>query len=212
MKRVAVLLIAGLASLSVSAETLEGRVVGISDGDTFTLLTSIKLEVKIRLKDVDAPERNQPYRAKSKKALSDLVYGEVVRVEHSNKGSFGRIVGKVFVGDTDVSAELVRQGAVWVYQKYSQDKKLLALEVEARLAKRGLWGIPNPVPPWDWRKGENSPEGCRIKGNISKNGKLYHMPGDPSYKQTKINIKKGEKWFCSEAEAEAAGWTRARRR
>lgn len=211
MRRILTALLCLLA-VNTSAETLEGRVVGISDGDSLTVLTSIKLEVKVRLKDIDAPERGQPYRAKAKQALSDLVYGKTITVSYEKRDRYGRLLGKIKVDGVDVSESLVRMGAAWVYREYSQDTRLLALEADARAARRGLWARADPIPPWDWRRGEKAPEGCRIKGNISKNGKLYHMPGDPSYKQTKINTKKGERWFCSAAEAEAAGWRRAHRR
>lgn len=211
MKKLLIALLSLLA-VNASAETLEGRVVGISDGDSLTVLTSIKLEVKVRLKDIDAPERGQPYRAKAKQALSGLVYGKSITVSYEKRDRYGRLLGKINVDGVDVSEALVRMGAAWVYRKYTQDTRLLALEADARAARRGLWARADPIPPWDWRRGEKAPEGCRIKGNISKNGKLYHMPGDPSYKQTKINTKKGEQWFCSATEAETAGWRRAHRR
>ena len=142
------------------------------------------------MQDIDAPERGQTFRAKSKKALSDLVYGKDITVHYSKRDKYGRLLGKVYVDGVDVSAKMVQQGMAWVYREYSQDARLLALELEARAERRGIWSMPGPVPPWDWRRGDMAPEGCKIKGNISKSGKLYHMPGDPSYKQTKINTKK----------------------
>ena len=104
-------------------------------------------------------------------------------------------------------------GAAWVYRKYVIDESLFDVENEAREAERGLWGLPEAqqVEPWNWRRGLSSggktPEGCNIKGNINSTGdKIYHSPGMSSYSNTKINESKGERWFCSEEEAEEAGW------
>jgi len=68
---------------------------------------------------------------------------------------YGRTVGRVYVGNLDVNAELVKQGAAWVYRQFARDRSLLTLEAEAKAAKRGLWGLPEAqrCPPWDWRKG-----------------------------------------------------------
>jgi endonuclease YncB( thermonuclease family) len=199
---------------AASAETLSGQVVGISDGDTFTLLTSDKTQVKIRVAEIDAPESGQPYGNKSKQALSDLIYGKDVSVTVQTTDRYGRTVGRPYVGDLDVSAEMVRIGAAWVYRQYLRDDNLLALEAEAKQAKRGIWGLSEAqnIAPWEWRRVGNSastttPSACNIKGNInSKGDRIYHVPGSRSYSVTKINTSKGERWFCSEAEARAAGW------
>ena len=92
------------------------------------------------------------------------------------------------------------------------DQGLFKIEAEAREAKRGVWGLSEAqnMAPWEWRKSggtEGAPKGCEIKGNISSKGvKIYHVPGRSSYGPTKINTSKGERWFCSEEEAIAAGW------
>ena len=127
---------------------------------------------------------------------------------------YGRTVGRPYVGDLDVSAEMVRIGAAWVYRQYLRDDNLLILEAEAKEAKRGVWGLSEAqnMAPWEWRRVGNSAltttqSGCNIKGNINSKGDwIYHVPGSRSYAQTKINESKGERWFCSEAEARAAGW------
>ena len=199
---------------AASAETLSGQVVGISDGDTFTLLTSDKTQVKIRVAEIDAPESGQPYGNKSKQALSDLIYGKDVSVTVQTTDRYGRTVGRPYIGDLDVSAEMVRIGAAWAYRQYLRDDNLLVLEAEAKEAKRGVWGLSEAqnMAPWAWRRGGNShsttaQSGCNIKGNINSKGeRIYHVPGSRSYSATKINTSKGERWFCSEAEARAAGW------
>ena len=140
------------------AAELTGKVVGVSDGDTLTLLVpdgaSFK-QVKVRLGEIDMPESKQPYGQRAKQALSDLAFGKQARVVVQDTDRFGRTVGRVYVGDVDVNAELVRQGAAWVYRQFSRDRSLLTLEAEAKAAQRGLWGLPETerCPPWNWRRG-----------------------------------------------------------
>jgi len=195
------------------AADLNGRVVGISDGDTFTLLTSDTHQIKIRLAEIDAPESGQPYGNKSKQVLSGLIFGKDVRVIVQTTDRYGRTVGRPYIGNLDVCEEMVRVGAAWVYKQYVVDRSLFDVENEAREAKRGLWGLSEAqrVQPWNWRRGltnsGEAPDGCNIKGNInSKGDKIYHTPGTRSYGATRIKESKGEHWFCTEEEARAAGW------
>ncbi|NOR70859.1 MAG: nuclease [Methylomarinum sp.] len=138
------------------AETLTGKVVGIADGDTLTLLTDDKRQVKIRLAEIDTPEKRQPYGKKAKQKLSELVFSKQIRVSVKDVDRYGRTIGRVYVGDLDVNAELVKQGAAWVYRKYSHDKNLFDLEAKAKEQNIGLWNMPEAyiVPPWEWRKGK----------------------------------------------------------
>ena len=135
-----------------------GKVVSISDGDTLTLLVpdgaSFK-QIKVRLGEIDTPERKQPYGTRAQQALSDLAYNKQARVVVQDTDRYGRTVGRVYVGSLDVNAELVKQGVAWVYRQYLKDQSLLKLEADAKAAKRGLWGLPEAerCPPWDWRKG-----------------------------------------------------------
>jgi endonuclease YncB( thermonuclease family) len=126
-----------------------GKVVGISDGDTLTLLTPEKQQVKVRLAEIDTPESRQPYGTRAKQALSDLAYGKEARVVVQDTDKYGRTVGRMYIGSVDVNAELVRQGAAWVYRQYARDQSLYALENEAKAAKRGLWSLPEAerIPP-----------------------------------------------------------------
>ena len=200
-----------LAAQVHAADVLEGHVVAIADGDTFTLLTADKQQVKIRLAEIDAPESGQPYGNKSKQTLSNLIFGKDVRVAVQTTDRYGRTVGRPYVSDLDVCAEMVRMGAAWAYREYLRDRSLLTLESEAKAAKRGLWGLSEAqnMPPWEWRQAgdQNASGGCQIKGNInSKGDRIYHVPGRSSYAATQISESKGEQWFCSEAEAKAAGW------
>jgi endonuclease YncB( thermonuclease family) len=134
------------------AQTYENKVVGVSDGDTLTVLMSGR-QVKIRLAEIDAPEKRQPFGQRAKQSLSDLVYGKQVMVKQEAKDRYGRVVGRVYAGGLDVNAEQIRRGMAWVYLQYNRDKSLLALEQEAKSAKRGLWSEPNAIPPWEYRHG-----------------------------------------------------------
>lgn len=130
-----------------------GKVVGVTDGDTLTLLVDQK-QIKIYLSQIDTPESGQPYGSMAKQALSDLAFGKEALAKVEDIDRYGRTVARVFVGNTDVNAELVRQGAAWIYRKYATDDSLYKLETEARDAKRGLWALPEAerTPPWEWRQ------------------------------------------------------------
>jgi endonuclease YncB( thermonuclease family) len=153
----AALLLASFAIAS-SAATLEGRIVGVSDGDTVTLLDADNRQHKIRLAGIDAPEKEQPFGHKSKEALSRLVFGQDVVVEYKKKDRYGRIVGHVAAEGRDANLDLLREGAAWVYRQYlgelpeADRQRYLDAERQARTGELGLWRDPDPAPPWQWRK------------------------------------------------------------
>lgn len=138
------------------AETLSGRVVGVADGDTLTVRVDGQRPVKVRLAGIDAPERDQPFGQRSRQSLSELAFGQPATVMVQKIDDYGRTVGTVTVGGVNMEAEQVRRGLAWVYRKYSDDARLLALEAEAKAARRGLWADANPMPPWAWRHGEKA--------------------------------------------------------
>lgn len=147
-----------LLAVTASADTLTGRVVGIADGDTLTLLDATNTQHKIRLSGIDSPEKGQPFGQVCKKSLSDLAYDRVVAVESSKLDRYGRVIGKVLVNGQNVNLEQVRRGCGWHYKKY-QNEQILddrlsynAAEESARAGKVGLWTDQEPVPPWEWRK------------------------------------------------------------
>ena len=140
-------------ALAATADELAGRVVGVSDGDTLTLAGPGRRPVMVRLAGIDAPERDQPFGQRSRQSLSELAFGQTATVVVQKTDEYGRTVGTVMVGSVNVEAEQVRRGLAWVYRKYSDDSRLLALEAEAKAARRGLWAEVNPTPPWDWRHG-----------------------------------------------------------
>lgn len=143
-------------------EEYNGRVVGITDGDTLTLLTEGNRQIKIRLAEIDTPESGQPYGKRAKEELSGLAFNKTALIKVQDTDKYERKVGRVFVDGVDVNAEMVKRGAAWVYRKYARDGELFRLEGDARRAKRGLWGLPKSerVPPWEWRqekRGSRSP-------------------------------------------------------
>ena len=148
------LLLAGLLwSLIAHAAEFGGRVVGISDGDTLTVQTDDGQRVRVRLAKIDAPEHDQPYGMASTRSLAALALNRTVRVRKVAEDDYGRMVGEVVADGRDLDAEQVRRGMAWVYRRYSQSRRLYALEAEAKQARRGLWADSNPIPPWDWRHG-----------------------------------------------------------
>jgi len=152
-------LVAILFQLStVHAETLSGRVVGVSDGDTVTLLDSTNTQYKIRLSGIDAPEKKQAFGQVSKESLSDLIYNKPVLVDWNKQDRYGRIVGKILLGNRDVNLEQVKRGLAWHYTKYQKEQpyedreSYFRAQKVAEGARVGLWKDGNPIPPWDFRK------------------------------------------------------------
>lgn len=148
----ALLLIIALPALTAQ---ITGRVVGVHDGDTITILAPGNRPAKIRLAEIDAPELAQPYGAASKAVLSGMVFGRSATADVVTKDRYGRSVARIHVGAVDVNAEMVRRGAAWRYVAYSKDDRFATYEAEARAAGRGLWALQadQRVPPWEWRRG-----------------------------------------------------------
>ena len=148
------------------AATISGRVVGVHDGDTLTLLTAEKRQVKIRLAEIDTPESAQPYGSRAKQALSDLVFGQDVLVDVQDIDRYGRTVGRVSVHGTDVNAAMVAAGAAWVYRQYAKDPDLLRWK-----PKRG--------PPSGDCGHSPRPSACRPGSGAGRNAKAEHRPPGP---------------------------------
>lgn len=151
------LLLLCVSTLS-NAATLVGHVVGVTDGDTITVLDASHSQYKIRLAGIDAPEKKQAFGLASKKSLSDLVYDKVVTVDWNKQDRYGRIVGKVVLNRVDVNLEQVKRGMAWFYKKYQNemviDDRLSYLHANetAEKARVGLWADRGAVAPWDYRK------------------------------------------------------------
>jgi len=150
-KLLTVLVMLALMTVFGQAQEITGKVVGVHDGDTITLLTAEKEQVKVRLEGIDAPELKQAFGNASKQSLSDLVFGKLVRLEVAGKDRYKRTLGHVFVGETWVNLAQVKKGFAWHYKKYSKDAEIGEAEAEAREARLGVWKDASPVAPWDWR-------------------------------------------------------------
>jgi len=144
-------------SLLAHGETINGRVVGISDGDTLTILDASNSQFKIRLAAIDAPEKAQPFGQRGKQKLSEICYGKSASINVVSIDRYGRTVGDVDCAGINANQAMIQSGLAWVYRKYDKGHvHLYALEEEARNARRGFWADPNPIAPWDWRKAKRN--------------------------------------------------------
>ncbi len=134
-----------------------GKVISVSDGDTIKVLVG-KETVTVRLEAIDAPESGQSYGDKSKKALSDAVFGKNVTVKKTGSDRYGRSLGFVVVGNTDANAKMIEDGWAWHYKEYNNEERLAKLEDAARKAKRGLWADDRPLAPWEYRARQRAPQ------------------------------------------------------
>lgn len=137
--------------------TISGLVIAVADGDTVTLQTADNPKLKIRLAEIDTPEISQPYGLEARLLLNGLVFNQTVEVKTTGLDKYGRTLGRIDCNGVDVNAELVKQGAAWVYREYASDSALFVLEEQARTAQRGLWALPEEqrIAPWDWRHHKN---------------------------------------------------------
>lgn len=126
-------------------------VVGISDGDTIKVRCGAEDEEKVRLLQIDAPEKKQAFGTQAKQMLSDLAYGKNVQLERSSTDRYGRTLGRITLDGTDLNFEMVRLGFAWCYRKYLTDESCLAIEADAIVHRRGLWTDSSPIPPWEFR-------------------------------------------------------------
>ncbi len=137
-----------------SVTVITGKVAGITDGDTLTLLDSDKKQIKVRLEGIDAPESHQAYGSAARQALSKHVFQKSVVVESHGLDKYGRTLGHVFVDGNWVNQELVKGGFAWHYREYSKSEVLADAESQARTAHAGLWHDIEPIAPWDFRHRE----------------------------------------------------------
>jgi endonuclease YncB( thermonuclease family) len=227
------LIVAALLALpALAAEPIIGRA-SVTDGDTVVIHGT-----RIRLHGIDAPESAQlcqdavgkDYRCgqKAALALADYIGEAPITCEPRDTDRYGRTVALCRRGLKDLNAWMVEQGYAMAYQRYSRD--YVGVETTARALKRGLWAGTFD-PPSDWRRAkrangvETRPEmakatetpspllrtTCTIKGNVSRSGeRIYHLPQSREYARVVIDTKAGERMFCSETEAQAAGWRASR--
>lgn len=193
----------------------------VIDGDTIEIAGE-----RVRLFGIDAPEAAQTCRADGREwncgqeattALAYEVGQHQVTCQERDRDRYGRIVAVCFVDPYDLGARMVFQGWALAYRHFSS--AYVDQENLAKNARTGVWR-GEFVPPWEWRRGKriaqsespNVTAECLIKGNIANDGaRIYHPPSGAYYGRTKIDLSKGERWFCSEDEAQAAGWRRSKR-
>lgn len=207
------LLASALALSSIVSHAMAAGAARVVDGDTLEIGG-----VTYRLHGIDAPEAGQTCEKRGGgkwacgkaaiAAMEDLV-AKGVTCDDRGADGYGRTIGVCKADGIDVNARMVETGNAWAFVKYSTD--YASIESQAREAAVGVWQAQTEAPweyrahKWDVAKQE-APEGCPIKGNISKQGNIYHTPWSPWYTKTKVSLKNGEHWFCSEEEAIKAGW------
>ncbi len=200
-----------LSTLAIATALADVRVL---DGDTLELDG-----VVYRLNGIDAPEHGQrcgewDCGSAATRELAEMVAGATVSCDPIERDPYGRVIATCRADGRDLSAEMIDKGLAWAFVRYSD-----AYAPEELVSKEKAEGVfaDAYMPPWEfralrWKRAEaaeqDAPPGCPIKGNISRNGgdRIYHMPWSPWYARTYINTAKGERWFCNEAEAIAAGW------
>jgi len=132
-----------VAAIQSFASEFSGLVVAVADGDTLTVLTPEKARVRVRLDQIDAPEKGQPFGQRSRQSLAAQSFQKTVRVVDHGDDRYGRTIGTVFVDRLNVNDEQLRRGLAWVFVRYAREDRLLAIEEEARQARRGLWIDPD---------------------------------------------------------------------
>ena len=179
---------------------------GVTDGDTLTVLKADRTQVKIRLYGIDAPEIGQDFGARAKQLASELAFGQGVTILTRDTDRYGRTVAEVILPDgRSLNHEMVGRGMAWWYRRYAADDTGLAgLEAEARTARRGLWGQDGPTPPWAWRKGEGPSASIEFVGN--RRSRVFHSPRCPSVGRMKAE---NRATFRTAAEAERMGFRKA---
>lgn len=153
------LLLIFTALSAYSREKNTCRVVKISDGDTLTCLAKGNKSIKVRLAEIDAPEKKQAFGQKSKKALSDMVYLRDVRLSLKGQDRYQRTLAIVYYQDKNINLEMVKQGMAWAYKQYSHNPIYLQAQENAQAKGIGLWADNNPIEPSQWRRQEKNQYG-----------------------------------------------------
>ncbi|GGK43881.1 thermonuclease family protein [Salinarimonas ramus] len=216
-----------LASTAFAADgDVHRGVARVADGDTLDLGG----DRRIRLFGIDAPELDQSCERAdgsrwdcgraAMRRLEQLADGRTILCEEVDRDPYERIVGICRAGDRDLNGTLVSEGLAFAYRDFSD--RYVANERAARASRAGMFA-GEATAPWEHRAAQRGagrtdqtasvgPGGCTIKGNVSRSGRrLYHTQDSPDWERTRIDERDGERWFCSEAEARAAGWQKAHR-
>jgi micrococcal nuclease len=152
-----------LLTLAIALPAYAHKVIGIADGHTLTLLVNDK-PLKVRLANIDAPEKTQAFGEQSKQSLSELCVGKDARYKEQDIDRYGRNVAVVTCGGVEVNRAQIERGMAWVYARHNKDLSLPGLEAMARMEHRGLWSDAEPVPPWEFRR----PKIKKVSAALSK--------------------------------------------
>ena len=182
----------------LESQDISGQVVGITNGDAIKVLEyqedgSTKL-YKIRLSNIDAPEKRQDFAKKSKKVLSDLLFEKWVYVDSNKKDRYGRYIGTVYVDSININHEMVKRGLAWVYRKYCNDDYYYILEKEARDNYLGIWSQSDPIAPWDFRHKKGKP--TKIKTTTYTNPYQEKTYKSTPHKQSTIEESENSQFTC----------------
>lgn len=177
-----------------SEERFSARVISITDGDTIDVLVD-RQPMTIRLAEIDAPERRQPWGTRSRQALGDLIAGETVEIMPTDEDRWQRVVGRVYLDGRDINLAMVELGAAWAFLRYQTDPQFSTAEEEAREASRGLWSMPpnETIPPWEWRDGRRTAQPPQRADGPAVQG-LYSQPSAPAADPSDYRC--GERRFC----------------
>jgi endonuclease YncB( thermonuclease family) len=204
--------LAVLLILATPALAADFRVI---DGDTIT-----SSQTTCRLFGIDASEAGQrcatagggtwPCGQAAISTLEDLVLDHDVTCDDRGQDDYARTLAVCRAGDVELNAAMIEAGLAWSFRKYAHDYD--ALEDQIRSTRVGVWQVDTETP-WDYRAKrwevavQEAPAGCPIKGNVNADGeRIYHAPWSPWYRKTKVSTENGERWFCDEGKAVAAGW------
>jgi endonuclease YncB( thermonuclease family) len=224
LRRLVACALTGVAVFSLASSSAPGAATAVTaditgpasivDGDTLDIGGQ-----RVRLDGIDAPETAQTCSRRwagswdcgkaATKALGALIGGHQVSCQSRGTDKYGRMLGVCSVDGSELNGALVRAGMAWAFVKYST--AYVEAEKLAKAAQAGVWQGAAEAP-WIFREKrwqvaeQTAPSGCAIKGNVTGNGQVYHMPWSPWYHKVKVEPARGERWFCSEAEAQKAGW------
>lgn len=152
MKFVILILLTFLSQICIG-QTLKGKVIRISDGDTITLLDSANKQIRVRLYGIDCPENGQDFANVAKRFTAELCFGKAVTVDVKDIDRYGRTVGIVWTPDSiNVNLELLHAGLAWHYKHFDQSEEFAQAEHLAKVHKKGLWVQPNAIAPWEYRR------------------------------------------------------------
>ncbi|WKT00564.1 thermonuclease family protein [Gallibacterium salpingitidis] len=202
MKRIIIAFLFTLVAInSFAAREIQCRVVSISDGDTFTCLLKNNKQIRVRLAQVDAPEKKQPYGDRSRQLLSQLIFKKNITIQSDEYDRYGRVVGQVFdASGKNINLTMVQQGLAWAYREYLHSNQYLQAETEARQKRLGLWQDENPIYPSNWRKHEKNPS-APLAQNPTAPLLALPKPGKTSVTSNNCGTRRSCKSFSSCAEA-----------